>query len=116
MKKLLYVAAFWACSACLAHAQTYKFVTTIESVVPGGLGRSRMLVSEESGTAAEIELKNFFSMVGIQFGNIKQNEATILSKLTEMEKNGYKLINVSTGVYSGENQGIFITRYLYRKD
>lgn len=106
------------CSFILnSKAQDYKFITTVESVISAGAGRSRMIISEDNNEMTEIELKNFFSLVGIQFGNIKNNDQLIANKLVEQEKKGYKLINVSTGVYSAkDSQGIFITRYLFRKD
>lgn len=117
MKTSLIIIAL-ICSFILnSKAQDYKFITTVESVISAGAGRSRMIISEDNNEMTEIELKNFFSLVGIQFGNIKNNDQLIANKLVEQEKKGYKLINVSTGVYSAkDSQGIFITRYLFRKD
>lgn len=48
-----------------AHAQdakvtyVYKQITAIESVVPGGLGRSRILTTDDNGQMMEKDLKNF---------------------------------------------------------
>ena len=103
-------------------APTYNWyqVTVIESVVPGGLGRSRMISQDENGKMEEIKLKNFFSMAGINFGNVKDNDVKITQKITDLTDEGWELHNVTSGVYSGSgtggnSNGIFITRYLYRK-
>ncbi len=105
--------------------QTYEFklVTTIESVVPGGLGRSRMITSDVNGAIEEKEMKNFFSLVGINFKNVKENDEMIADKITQMTMDGWELYNVTSGVYSpgvgsdaaSTGAGIFITRYLFRK-
>ena len=110
-------------------AYEYKQITVIESVVPGGLGRSRMLVNDPNGKLEEIKLKNFFSLVGINFGNIKKNDEKITSKVSELTQQGWELQDVTSGVYSSTSvsggsddlgvssnaTGIFITRYLLRK-
>ena len=94
----------------------YTQVTTIESVVPGGLGRSRMITTSEKGNLDEIKMKNFFSLAGINFGNVRQNDELIANKITSLSSDGWELFSVNTGVYSGaEGGGIFITRYLFRK-
>lgn len=105
--------------------QTYEFklVTTIESVVPGGLGRSRMITTDVKGAIEEKEMKNFFSLVGINFKNVKENDSMITDKITEMTLDGWELHNVTSGVYSpgvgsdatSAGAGIFITRYLFRR-
>lgn len=38
----------------------FQQLTTIESVVPAGGGRSRMIATSPSGTLEETEMKNFF--------------------------------------------------------
>lgn len=106
----------------------YKQVTVIESVVPGGLGRSRMLVNDPEGNLEEIKLKNFFSLVGINFGNVKKNDEKITSKISELTQSGWELQDVTSGVYSSTSvsgggdlgisanaTGIFITRYLFKR-
>lgn len=101
----------------------FKLVTTIESVVPGGLGRSRMITSDARGATEEREMKNFFSMVGINFKNVRENDALITDKITRMTEEGWELHNVTAGVYSpgvtsdatSAGAGIFITRYLFRR-
>jgi len=93
-------------------------VTVIESVVPGGLGRSRMICQDQNGKMEETKLENFFSMAGINFGNIRENDQQITNKISELTNQGWNLYNVTSGVYSGNDNssnGIFITRYLFNK-
>lgn len=95
----------------------YSQVTTIESVVSGGAGRSRMVYTGTNGEVQEDKMNNFFSMVGINFGNIRENDQMITEKISEMTNDGWELVNTNTGVYASESKaGIFITRYLYRKE
>lgn len=94
----------------------YYIVTTIESVVPMGLGRSRMISTDENGKTDEVKLENFFSAVGINFGNIRENDAMIADKISKMSAEGWELHHISNGVYGADTStGIFITRYLFRK-
>jgi len=100
----------------------YRQFSTVESIIPGGLGRSRVIQTSESGTEIEKELKNFYSMVGINFGNISNNDRVIVERINEWSAEGWDLYSVSTGVQSpsvsdngGSTGGIFITRYLFRK-
>jgi len=94
-------------------------VTVIESVVPGGVGRSRMICQDENGKMEETKLKNFFSLAGINFGNVRENDQQITNKITELSNSGWDLYDVTSGVFSGSGNGggngIFITRYLYKK-
>lgn len=113
----------------------YKVVTVIESILPGGIGRSRMIetsteVDYNAFTTArtdgkdtkqgdvdrgdikidgfrETKMLNFFSMVGINFQNIASNDAVIISKLNEMANQGYELAFVTSGVESdaGKDDG-----------
>ncbi len=96
----------------------YEFyqMTSIESVVPGGLGRSRLLTRDQNGRQEELDLKNFFSMAGINFKNIQNNEAAIGNKIQSLANEGWELYNTVGGVYSADTStGIFITRYLFRR-
>lgn len=145
MKKILTLVAFVAL-ATSAFSQ-YKIVTVVESIVPGGLGRSRMVetVSEVDYNAfttertdgkdskqkdvdrgdikisgfKETKLLNFFSMVGINFQNIASNDAVVVSKLNEMDAQGYELVHVASGVESDagkdDGNGLFITRFYFKK-
>jgi hypothetical protein len=148
MKKLLLILSFLSIASPNCLAQEYSVVTTIESIVPGGMGRSRMLASKQSAdykslTTArtdgkksdqgdikrddvkidafeETKLLNFFSVSGINMQNVASNDAVISSKLTEMAKEGWSLVFVTSGVESDggetDGNGIFITRYIFKRD
>lgn len=145
MKKGMLLLSFLT-TAIMASAQ-YKVVTVVESILPGGMGRSRMI---EATSAAdynaftttrtdgkdskqgdidrgeikidgfrETKMLNFFSIVGINFQNIASNDALIMSKLNEMDAQGYDLAFVTSGVESDagkdDGQGIFITRLYFKQ-
>jgi phosphoribosylformylglycinamidine (FGAM) synthase-like enzyme len=99
----------------------YMQFTTVESVVPGGLGRSRMITtidgeSNMSNKFEEIQLRNFYSLVGINFGNIRDNDRIITQKITQYTSQDWNLEQVTSGVESSpEKTGIFITRYLFSR-
>ncbi|MEI6881018.1 MAG: hypothetical protein WCK82_06795 [Bacteroidota bacterium] len=95
----------------------YKQFSTVESLVAGGLGRSRILTTDEKGVSVEKDLMNFFSMVGINFGNISNNDKLIVDRINEYSNEGWELAEVTTGVQSSSKDasGIFITRYLFRR-
>lgn len=145
MKKVIFLLSFLT-TTILTNAQ-YKVVTLVESILPGGMGRSRMIeaTSEADYNAfttsrtdgkdtkqndidrgeikiegfRETKMLNFFSMVGINFQNIASNDAIIMSKLNEMDAQGYDLAFVTSGVESDagkeDGQGIFITRLYFKK-
>ena len=109
-------------------AKAYKVVTIVESIVPGGLGRSRIIENKSeveigtfstersSGTDSkqnkvkrkdakvdnlnETKLLNFYSLTGINFQNIASNDAMIEAKMTELVEDGWKLAFVTSGVES----------------
>lgn len=122
MKQLLILlaAAFLFNSETRAQKTTTKFVqiTTVESVVGGGLGRSKMIITKEDGTTEEKEMSNLFSITGINFKNIKDNDATILQTLKKYTDDGWKLFsNTPLTLSPGTNgAGIFMTRYLLAKE
>lgn len=94
-------------------------ITAVESVVPGGMGRSRMISIDDNGKMEEVKMKNFFSIAGINFGNIRENDLKITTKIDELTNEGWELYDVTSGVFSGNESntnGIFITRYLFRKE
>lgn len=96
----------------------FQQVTTIESVVPMGAGRSRMIATSPSGTLEESEMKNFFSISGINFANVRANDKATTDKISQLVNDGWELNQVTSGVYSGtdsNSNGIFITRYLFKK-
>jgi hypothetical protein len=148
MRKSLILGALLLCMSSIGFAQEFKVITIVESIVPGGIGRSRIIENQgtvdiesltteregdksNSGTVKRSDLKdvgdnlketkllNFYSMVGIQFGNIASNDAIIAAKINEMIKNGYKLTFVASGVESDagkdDGNGIFITRLYFSK-
>ena len=95
---------------------SFTQITTIESVVPGGLGRSRMVTTDPDGNFKEIDMENFFSFVGINFGNVRKNDKMITEKINDMTAQGWELASINSGVYSADKgTGIFITRYLFKK-
>lgn len=116
MKNLLFAIAVFICTTAVT-AQEYKIVTTIESVVPGGLGRSRMIQTDDNGKSQEVKMKNYFSMVGINFGNITENDQMIAMMLGDMNSKGWELVTATPGVYSADKStGLFITRYVFKRD
>lgn len=95
----------------------YLQVTTIESVVPMGLGRSRMITMTPDGNMEEVKLENFYSAFGINFGNVRANDQMITDKIESLANEGWRLNQVTSGVESTEGKtGIFITRYLFEKE
>jgi hypothetical protein len=128
MKSSYLIAFIVLITISVTNAQEYRVITTIESIVPGGLGRSRMLdhqtpqdykpltTSRTDGKKSdqgdikredvkieafdETKLLNFYSIAGINFQNVASNDAVISSKLTEMSKDGWVLIFVNSGVES----------------
>jgi hypothetical protein len=92
-------------------------VTAVESVVPGGLGRSRLITISQEGKMDEVKLENFFSMVGINFENIRLNDKMITDKISDLTKQGWELKLTNTGVYGADKStGIFITRYIFSRN
>lgn len=121
--------------------------TVVESIVPSGIGRSRIInaleqrdyrefssiQTEEDNSRnkadrsdirvknfEETKLLNFYNLGGIRFQNIAANDAVINSKVTAMLKDGWKLVNIISGVESvggsDDANGIFITRFYFMKD
>lgn len=91
-------------------------LTAVESLVGGGMTRSRLISSTADGSINEEDLGHFYSLVGIKFDNIRSNDMTIALKLEEYLNDGWELVSSTTtfGSSSGEN-GIVITRYLLKK-
>ncbi len=112
----------WAQTRPAAPGVGYQYLqmTTIESVVAGGLGRSRLLFSPDFKGTKEAQMENLFSLTGINIKNVQANEETILRYLTEVSAEGWELVQTipltQTLTSAGStNQGIFLTRYLFRK-
>lgn len=93
-------------------------ITTIESVVSGGVGRSKMVITNPDGTQEERELENLFSLTGLNFKNIKSNENHILNVLKTYAGKGWKLTSTVPLTLSPTQggSGIFLTRYLLTKE
>jgi hypothetical protein len=122
MKKVL-LSILLSGGLCLTdlHAQNqtrYVQITTIESVVGGGVGRSKMVITKEDGSQEEKDMENLFSIAGINFKNIRQNETTILQTLKTYTDAGWKLFSTTPLTLSPSNNGngIFMTRYLLTRD
>ena len=105
----------------------YKVITSIESIVSSGLGRSRFISSnadrhfddftseqtEDDNSRnkskrneirvkdfEETKLLNFYNIGGIRFQNIVSNDALISSKLTTMAAEGWELMFINSAVES----------------
>ena len=106
----------------------WRIVTVVESIIPMGLGRSRMVenmtdvntedfrTSRVDGKTSsqrtvsrkelkvekfdEAKLLNFFSAAGINFQNIASNDAMIAARIMELESEGYSLVHVTSAVES----------------
>ncbi len=123
MKKIflvLLLTGMFSQSNLMAQKPTTKFVqiTTIESVIGGGLGRSKMVITKDDGTTEEKDINNLFSIAGINFKNIKENEVSIIQTLKSYTDNGWKMFSTTPLTLSpGTNgTGIFMTRYLLVKE
>ena len=104
-----------------------EVVTTVESLVPSGTGRSRMFVTKvevnyldftsqqteakkdrNKSKRKDIRLKdyeetmllNLYNSGGIRVQNIASNDALVTSKINDMMSNGWELFFVGTGVES----------------
>lgn len=129
MKKLLFLFAIIGLFASEVTAQQYevKVVTSVESIVPNGLGRSRLIsanverdfdeftTTQTEGDNSrnkskrkdirvkdfdETKLLNFYNLGGIRFQNIASNDAVIESKINSMLSQGWDLAFVASAVES----------------
>jgi hypothetical protein len=122
MKKLLGLiivfAAFSLDAFSQQKSQQFTQITTIESVVGGGAGRSKLIITNPDGSQEERDLENLFSLTGINFKNIKQNENDILTVLKTYTEKGWKLVSTVPLTLSPNQggSGIFMTRYLFVKE
>jgi hypothetical protein len=135
MKKFLFIAIIAFGFVFESQAQTiqYKVITSVESIVPMGMGRSR-IIEEKAGIDAEAfttertdgkkskqkdvkrsdakvdkfaetKLLNFYSMAGINFQNIASNDALTSSKINKLSAEGWELAFVTSGVESDSGKG-----------
>lgn len=139
MKKII-LSLFILLATVSVYAQTYEYkvVTIVESIVPMGVGRSRIVESKDSLDVKkfttsrtdgkdskqddvdrsdlkidkfdETKLLNFFSGFGINFQNIASNDALIASKINTLINEGWELAFVTSGVESnaGKDDGVGI--------
>lgn len=126
MKKIIFaIVIALACSPALfaqdaqpESSKAFMQITTVESVVAGGMGRSRMVITNPDGSQKESEMNNLFSIAGINFKNIKENEDKIIRTLKEYTDGGWKIEHVTSLTLSQNDSGsggIFMTRYLLSK-
>lgn len=147
MKKIILTASLVLFALIDVQSQQFKVITSVESIVPSGIGRSRIIdaqeekdfeaytseQTEEDNTRnkskrkeirvknfEETKLLNFYNIAGIRFQNIAANDAVISSKLSAMAADGWELAFVTSAVEADagdkDGQGIFITRYVFKKD
>jgi len=77
-----------------------------------------MIITLPDGKQNDSGLENFYSIAGINFGNVQSNERAIIEKINQLTAEGWQLQQVTSGVQSpsaSKSQGIFITRYLFKK-
>lgn len=144
MKKILFTAGILFVFYTEGYSQQFKVITSVESIVSSGLGRSRLISANEDkdykeytstqteddnsrnkSDRGEIRVKdfdetkllNFYNIAGIRFQNIAANDAIITSKINTMVEEGWELAFVTSAVESSSNNdpGIFITRYIFKK-
>ena len=130
MKKIILATLICSMALMDLYAQVeYKVITSVESIVPAGLGRSRLISSdeerdykdfsserssdkEEDGRNKskrsdirvkdfeETKLLNFYNLGGIRFQNIVANDVVISSKINAMVENGWELAFITSAVES----------------
>lgn len=135
MKKFLLTLALLTLICMELNAQQayeVKVVTSIESIVPNGLGRSRLISAnaerdfnqftstqtQDDNTRNksrrkdirvkdfdETKLLNFYNLGGIRFQNIASNDALIESKINSMLAQGWDLAFVTSAVESDAGDG-----------
>lgn len=135
MKKLIpTLLLLMATTFSFAQGYEYKVITSVESIVPAGIGRSRLISAEEERNYEdytstrteednsrnradrgdirvknfeETKLLNFYNLGGIRFQNIAANDAVVSSKINQMTSEGWELAFVTSAVESdsGKDDG-----------
>ena len=131
MKKIyLFIAMLSFVFVSEAQSYEYQVITSVESIIPSGTGRSRLISTNEERNYQdftsqrtdgknvkdkrnksdrsdiriknfeETKLLNFFNIAGIRFQNIAANDAIITSKINTMSSSGWELAFVSSAVES----------------
>jgi len=80
-------------------------INTVESVLAGGMGRSKMIITNPDGSQKEADLDNLFSLAGINFKNIKDNEAKLVKTQKQYTDEGGKLEHVTSLTLSQNDNG-----------
>ena len=131
MKKI-YVLVAVLCCIYTSESQSYEYqvITSVESIIPSGTGRSRLISTDENRNYKdftsvrtdgktvkdkrnksdrgdirvknfeETKLLNFYNIAGIRFQNIAANDAVIASKINTMTEEGWELAFVTSAVES----------------
>ena len=136
MKKFYLIVALLGCIFTMdAQQYEYKVITSVESIIPSGLGRSRIIQANDERNYEdftsqrtdgksqkdtrnksnrssirvknfeETKLLNFFNLGGIRFQNIAANDAVMTSKVNDMVAQGWELAFINTGVESEGGKG-----------
>jgi len=132
MKKSIFSILLIFSGALSLSAQEFKVITSVESIVSSGLGRSRIIDGNEEKDYTEFtstqteddntrnkskrdeirvkdfdetKLLNFFNIGGIRFQNIAANDAVISSKINAMVAEGWELAFVTSAVESDSGKG-----------
>ena len=127
MKQIIWTLLIAGFAMADLQAQEFKVITSVESIVPNGIGRSRIInaqvekdyreytseQTEEDNTRnkskrdairvrdfEETKLLNFFNIGGIRFQNIASNDVLISSMINEMVSQGWELAFVTSAVES----------------
>jgi hypothetical protein len=125
MKKLIFLGALAVLTCMDSAAQEYKIVTVVESIVPGGVGRSRIIeatseADSEAATTERVDGKKS-DQGDVKRGdlNVASNDALISDKVNNMVAAGWSLEFVVSGVESDagkqDGQGLYITRFIFKK-
>jgi len=132
MKKIILFVCLLGLLSFEVSSQEFKVITSVESIVPNGVGRSRIISvledkdyqeyssvqTDEDNTRnksnrkdirvknfEETKLLNFFNIAGIRFQNIAANDALITSKINTMIAEGWELAFVTSAVESDAGKG-----------
>jgi len=135
MKRSLFLLSLALLATADLSAQQFKVITIVESIVPMGIGRSRLIestsvINSDAATTVrtdgkksdqgdvdrsdlkvdnfkETKLLNFFSGVGINFQNIASNDALVMDKMNKLAADGWQLAHITAGVESdaGKDDG-----------
>jgi len=133
MKKLVAITVIILLFSLDTMAQVeYKVITSVESIVQAGIGRTRIISAEEERDYKEFtseqteddnsrnkskrsdirvkdfeetKLLNFYNLGGIRFQNIAANDAVISSKINTMITEGWELAFVTSAVESDSGKG-----------